>query len=168
MSLVTAIAWLGSARGAVRDIAQLAAPPTNFLLLKLKDLGLAIGFGAALVVSAALSVGSTAALNWLLGLVGVEDGSPAAIVATRVLGLLLAYGLDLVVLAGLYRILAGVPIPARPLWQGAALGAERRLSARGLNRHPGASLPPSAPDPGLAVRAGFAKRLAPAASRCGP
>jgi membrane protein len=123
VSLVTAIAWLGSARSAVRDIAQLAAPPTNFLLLKLKDLGLAIGFGAALVVSAALSVGSTAALNWLLGLVGVEDGSPAAIVATRVLGLLLAYGLDLVVLAGLYRILAGVPIPARPLWQGAALGA---------------------------------------------
>ena len=51
VSLVTAIAWLGSARGAVRDIAQLAAPPTNFLLLKLKDLGLAIGFGVALVVS---------------------------------------------------------------------------------------------------------------------
>jgi membrane protein len=123
VSLFTAIAWLSSARDAVRDIADLAAPPTNFLLLKLKDLGLALGFGLALVVSAALSAGSTAALSFLLGLVGVNDGSAGALVATRVLGLALAYGLDLVALAALYRILAGVPIPARPLWQGAALGA---------------------------------------------
>lgn len=123
VSLVTALAWLGSARDAVRDIAELAAPPTNFLLLKLKDLGLAVGFGLALMVSALLSAGSTAALSFVLGLIGVHDGSPAALVATRILGLLLAFGLDLVLLAALYRVLAGVPIPPKPLWQGAALGA---------------------------------------------
>ena len=47
----------------------------------------------------------------------------AATVAARALGLVLAFVLDVAVLAALYRVLAGVPIPARPLWQGAMLGA---------------------------------------------
>lgn len=123
VSLVTAIAWLGSARDAVRDIADLAAPPTNFLLLKLKDLGLAVAFGLALLVSAALSLGSTTLLAWVLDGVGIDDDSVLATVSARALGLLLAFVLDVAVLAALYRILAGVPIPARPLWQGAILGA---------------------------------------------
>ena len=123
VSLVTAIAWLGSARDAVRDIADLAAPPTNFLLLKLKDLGLAVAFGLALLVSAALSLGSTTLLAWVLDGVGIDEDSVLATVSARALGLLLAFVLDVAVLAALYRILAGVPIPARPLWQGAILGA---------------------------------------------
>ena len=123
VSLVTAIAWLGSARDAVRDIADLAAPPTNFLLLKLKDLGLAVAFGLALVISAALSLGSTTLLAWVLDGVGIDEDSVLATLAARVLGLLLAFVLDVAVLAALYRILAGVPIPPKPLWQGAILGA---------------------------------------------
>jgi len=122
-ALVTAIAWLGSARDAVRDIAELAAPPTNFLLLKLKDLGLALAFGVALIVSAALSVGSTAALTGVLDLLGVDEDSVPATITARALGLVLAFALDVVVLAALYRVLAGVPMPARPLWQGSLLGA---------------------------------------------
>lgn len=122
-SLVTAIAWLGSARDAVRDIADLAAPPTNFFLLKLRDLGLAIAFGIALIVSAALSLGSTAALAWVLDGLGIDEDSLAATLVARILGLALAFVLDVGVLAALYRVLAGVPIPARPLWQGAILGA---------------------------------------------
>jgi membrane protein len=46
----------------------------------------------------------------------------AATVAARALGLALVFVLDVAVLAALYRVLAGVPIPARPLWQGALLG----------------------------------------------
>jgi membrane protein len=123
LSLVTAIGWLGSARDAVRDIAELAAPPTNFLLLRLKDLGLAVAFGVALIISAALSIASTTALSWLLDTAGIDEHSFAATVAARALGLVLAFVLDIAVLAGLYRVLAGVPIPPRPLWQGALLGA---------------------------------------------
>ncbi len=123
VSLFTALAWLSSARDAVRDIAQLAAPPTNFLLLRAKDLGLAIVFGLALIVSAALSVGSTSLLAWILETLGVDERSVGATVAARILGLALAFALDVGVLAGLYRVLAGVPIPPRPLWQGALIGA---------------------------------------------
>jgi membrane protein len=123
VSLFTALAWLSSARDAVRDIAELAAPPTNFLLLRLKDLGLAVAFGLALILSAALSLGSTSLLAWLLDTVGIDETSLAATLAARALGLVLAFALDVAVLAGLYRVLAGVPIPARPLWQGALLGA---------------------------------------------
>jgi membrane protein len=121
-SLVTAIGWLAASRDAVRDIADLAAHPTNFLLLRLRDLGLAVCFGIALVVSAALSIGSTNALAWLLDSLGIDENSMAATVAARALGLALVFVLDVAVLAALYRVLAGVPIPARPLWQGALLG----------------------------------------------
>jgi membrane protein len=123
VSLFTALAWLSSSRDAVRDIAELAAPPTNFLLLRLKDLGLAIVFGLALIVSAALSLGSISLLAWVLENLGVDERSVGATVAARILGLVLAFALDVCVLAGLYRILAGVPIPPRPLWQGAIIAA---------------------------------------------
>jgi len=122
-TLFTAVGWLGSARDAIRDLAGLAAPATNFALLKAKDLGLALAFGAAIIVSAALSVFSTAALNATLAFLGVDEHSIAAILVARVVGLALMFGLDACVLAALYRILAGVPIPRGPLWQGALLGA---------------------------------------------
>ena len=122
-TLFTAIGWLGSARDAVRDIAGLASPATHFALLKLRDLGLALAFGVALLVSAALSVGSTAALAWLQSLVGIDSASLAATITTRVVGLALMFALDVGTLVALYRVLAGVPIPRRPLIQGAVLGA---------------------------------------------
>ncbi len=122
-SLVTAIGWLAAAREAVREIADLAAPPTNFLLLRVRDLGLALAFGLSLILSAALSIGSTSALAWLLDSLGFDEDSMVATVSARALGLALAFVLDIAVLAALYRVLAGVPIPPRPLWQGALLGA---------------------------------------------
>ena len=54
--LLTGLGWLASARDAVRALFDLPGERTNFLLLKLKDFGLALGFGAVLLVSAALSV----------------------------------------------------------------------------------------------------------------
>ncbi|MEO5921586.1 MAG: YihY/virulence factor BrkB family protein [Pseudolysinimonas sp.] len=122
VGLFTAIGWLAAAREAVRDIAELAAPPTNFLLLRVRDLGLALTFGVALVLSATLSIGSTTALAWLLDSLGVDEHSLLATISARALGLVLTFVLDVAVLAALYRVLAGVPIPPRPLWQGALLG----------------------------------------------
>lgn len=122
-TLFTAVGWLDSARSAVRDLAGLAAPVTNFALLKLQDLGLALAFGVALVASAALSVFSTAAMNATLALLHVDERSLTTILTARIIGLALMFGLDTCVLAALYRVLAGVPIPRGPLWQGALLGA---------------------------------------------
>jgi membrane protein len=118
----TALGWLASARDAIRLIGDLPGSRMNFFLLKLKDLGLAIGFGALLLVSAALSVFSTQALGGVLEWLGIKDDQVATI-AARLLSVLLMFILDTVVLGALYRILAGVHIPLRYLAQGALLGA---------------------------------------------
>lgn len=118
----TALGWLASARDAVRLIGDLPGSRMNFFLLKLKDLGLAIGFGALLLVSAALSVFSTQALGGVLEWLGIKDDQVATI-AARLLSVVLMFILDTVVLGALYRILAGVHIPMRYLAQGALLGA---------------------------------------------
>ena len=118
----TALGWLASARDAVRLIGDLPGSRMNFFLLKLKDLGLAIGFGALLLVSAALSVFATQALGGVLEWLGIKDDQVATVTA-RLLSVLLMFILDTVVLGALYRILAGVHIPMRYLAQGALLGA---------------------------------------------
>ena len=120
--LFTAIGFLGSAREAVRRIFEVAPSTTNFLLLKLKDLGLAVGFGVALIVSTVLSTVSTAALSWFLAVTGVGAESTVGTIVGRLVGVLVVLLIDTAVLAALYRVLAGIPIPPRRLFGGALVG----------------------------------------------
>jgi len=120
--LFTAIGFLASAREAVRRIFVIAPSTTNFLLLKLKDLGLAVGFGLALIVSTALSAVSTSALSWFLAVTGVGAESVVGTIVGRVVGVLVVLLIDTAVLAALYRVLAGIPIPPRRLLGGALVG----------------------------------------------
>jgi len=120
--LFTAIGFLASARDAVRRIFDVAPSTTNFLLLKLKDLGLAIGFGAALVVSTVVSTVSTSALSWVLAVTGIGAESTVGTIGGRLVGLLVALAIDTAVLTALYRVLAGIPIPRRRLLGGALIG----------------------------------------------
>ncbi len=121
--LLTALGWLSSTRDAVRALFDLPGERLNFLLLKLKDLGLALGFGAALLVSSALSVFSTQALDVALGWLDIREGSVIAGVTGRIAGLALMLLLDTVVLGMLYRVLSGLTIPLRRLVVGSVLGA---------------------------------------------
>lgn len=120
--LFTALGWIASGRDAVRTMFSLPPDALNFLLLKLKDFGLAIGFGVVLIISAALSLGSTAALSWALDLAGLSDSSMAAELSTRTVGLLLAFVIDVFTLGIFYRVVADVPIPIRQLVPGAVFG----------------------------------------------
>ena len=121
--VLTALGWLSSCRDAIRALFSLPAAKGNFLLLKLKDLGLAIGFGAALLVSSALLVLSTRALGFTLSRLGIDEHSPIATVLGGGIGLLLMFVLDTAVLATLYRILSDLQIPLRRLLAGALIGA---------------------------------------------
>ena len=121
--LFTALGWLASGRDAVRLLFSLPTAPTNFLLLKLKDLGLALGFGLAMVLSAGLSVFSTAALGSVFDWLGVDEKSDAATLAARGVGLLIVLILDAAVLGAFYRIVSGIRIPFRQLAQGVLLAA---------------------------------------------
>lgn len=120
---LTALGWLASGREAVRTLFGLPAPATNPVLLKLKDLALAFGFGALVVASAALSAFGASALEWLFDLTGVEDGSAAATLAARAGGLVLVLVLDTLVLGTFYRIVSGINIPLRLLAPGTVMAA---------------------------------------------
>lgn len=120
--LVTALGWLASGRDAIRTMFALPGDALNFFLLKLKDLGLAIGFGIVLLISAGLSLGSTAALAWILDSLSVDERSVAAAVSARAVGLAVAFVIDVLTLGAFYRVVADVPIPFRQLVPGALLG----------------------------------------------
>jgi membrane protein len=121
--VVTTLGWLASARDAVRVVFGLDSPKTNFVILKLKDLGLAVGFGLVLVVSAVLSVAGSAATGILLDAVGIGSDSVAATIAGRVVTLAIMFVLDALVLGMLFRVLSGVHIPWSRLRGGVLLGA---------------------------------------------
>lgn len=121
--LFTAVSWLAAGRDAVRLLFSLPTPPTNFLLLKLRDLGLAAGFGLATLASAALSVLSTTALKAAFGWLGIDSESDVAIVAVRAVGLAVVLLLDVVALALFYRVVSAIRIPFRQLAQGVVLAA---------------------------------------------
>ena len=121
--LVTALGWLSSARSALRIIFGVPQLKTNFLLLKLRDLAVAIGFGVLMIVSAALSVAGSAATGFLLGLIGVSPHSAIGIVVGKVVTIAASVVIDLVILGGLFRVLSGVDIPLRRLAGGIIVGA---------------------------------------------
>ena len=120
--LFSALNWLASAREATRSIFDLPNYDANPVLLKVKDLGLAVGFGALLILSTVLSVVSTLAFDTVLEWLGIRDSTTSGIIG-RIITLGVMFLLDTVVLAALYRVLAGVRIPLRRLRQGALIGA---------------------------------------------
>ena len=120
--IMTAIGWLASGRVAVRTLFGLDAPKGNPVLLKVKDLGLALGFGVAIMLSAAVTVFSTTALDWALDLIGLGSDSDVGRTLGRIVGLLIVLVFDTAVLAAFLRLVSGIRIPWRQLRQGAILG----------------------------------------------
>lgn len=142
--IFTGLGWLNGMRQAVRSIFELPRPTTNAVLLKIKDLAFGVGFGMVLLISAALSLFSTAALQFVFDLVGLGDASTWLDVAGRVVGALLMLAIDTTVFAVLFRVLAGVHIPLKhllwgSLFGGIALGVLKLLGSAllgGASRNP--------------------------------
>ena len=121
--LFTALGWLAAGRDAVRLLFGLPSAPTNFLLLKLKDLVLALGFGLAMLVSAAVSVLSTSALNWVFDWAAIDKTSVVAAIAANAVGPIIVLVLDVLVLVAFYRVVSSIRIPWHQLWQGVLIAA---------------------------------------------
>ncbi len=117
-----AIGAIGALRKAFRDLADKAEDRTFFLWLLLRDLLLAIGFGAALAVAAAVTFFSTAALEVLFGWFGVSERDPVYEVSTRAVSILVIFVIDTIVIAAMFRLLSGLRPNARSLWTGALIG----------------------------------------------
>jgi membrane protein len=121
--LFTALGWLATARDSVRTLFDLPPAPGNVVLQKLVDLGLGVAFAALLVIAAGLSFAGTTATESVLGGLGIDARSVAGLVLSRAATVIVAVLVYAVTLAGLYRLLARVKVPARILRHGVLLGA---------------------------------------------
>jgi membrane protein len=119
--LLTAVGFLGTLRTAVRIMFAVPPPAENPVLLKLKDLGLAVAFGAVVLLTAVISLVSTALLDLVLRLLGIAKDDWLAAVAPGVVGALLILVIDTLLVAAAFRVLSGLRIPRRRLWAGALL-----------------------------------------------
>jgi membrane protein len=121
--LATTLGWLSTTAQAVRGIFGMGQETTFFLLVKLRELGLGLLFGLALIVSAVISIVSTEALRWFLGLFGQGADSFWFLVLSQAVALLIVLIIDTITLAALFRVLSHVRIPFRNLLVGSLLGA---------------------------------------------
>ncbi len=121
--LVTALGWLSSARTGIRVLFGLPQVKRNFLVLKLRDLGVGVGLAILLIISAALSVAGSAATTALLPLIGVSSTSFIGALAGRVVTLAVMFVLDAVTLGIFFSVMSGVKLPFRRLVGGAIVGA---------------------------------------------
>lgn len=147
----TAIGWLYYTRQAVRAVFGLTRDTTNYVLQKVRDLGLALMFGVVLLISAVLTIFSTEALTLLLTLLGLEDTYLTNLV-TRISGLFVSVLLNIVTLGAMFRVLARVAVPWRNLFFGTLLGS---ATLAGLSTLAGLFLGSATRNPLLATFAVF-------------
>ncbi|TFD91304.1 YihY/virulence factor BrkB family protein [Cryobacterium serini] len=120
--LVTALGWLSATAQAVRTVFDMPQQTTFFLWVKLRELGLGLVFGLALILSALVSLASTALLGALFGIFQIPQDSFFYEASARVTGLIVVLVIDTLTLVGLFRVLSRVRIPWRRLFTGALLG----------------------------------------------
>jgi membrane protein len=118
-----AIGAIGSLRTALRLLADRVGDDLFFLWVVLRNLGLAIGIGAALAVSAGVSMLATAGIGLVTAWLGLGADDPFAVVVARIVSVLGVFVLDGLVVAVSFRLLSGMKPPAPALWTGALIGA---------------------------------------------
>ncbi len=120
--LAAAIGAIGSLRTAFRMLADQPDDQTFFLWLLLRDLVLAIGFGASLAGAAAVTFLSTSALGTMFDWLGIPTRDALYEGTTRTVSILVIFAIDTLVIAGMFRLLSGLRPRARSLWTGALIG----------------------------------------------
>lgn len=110
--------WLGALRDAIRQIFRVQGAPGNFVLVKLRDIGVLVLLGVAILVSAAVGSIAGSAAKWLAGLVGLgEQGWILTVVAV-----LVGVAIDSVIIMLMLRVLSGVTLPWRAMRNAAIFG----------------------------------------------
>lgn len=120
--LLTAVGFLATLRTAIRIVFGVPDPAEIPVLRWLKDLGLTVAFGAAVLLTAVISLLTTTALGLVLNLLGVGKGSFLATVAPGVVGAVLILLIDMGLITAAFRILSGLRVPRKRLLVGALLG----------------------------------------------
>jgi membrane protein len=112
------LGWLSALRDGIRAIFGAEGAPGNFLLAKLRDLGVLVILGLAIVLSAAVTGVAGAATSWIADQIGLGGQAWLLSVVAFVVGAVL----DGLVVLVMLRLLSGVDVPWHGLVGGAVVG----------------------------------------------
>ncbi|MBS1675359.1 MAG: YihY/virulence factor BrkB family protein [Actinobacteria bacterium] len=127
-----ALGAIGSLRIALRTLAGKIVDDVLWIWVILRNLALAAGIGVAFALSAAATIAGSFGVDWLASWLGAQHSTTTAI-AERILALLIVFGLDTALVAGLFAVLSGVRAPRGTLWAGSALGGLGLLALQQLS-----------------------------------
>ncbi|MDQ1123023.1 YihY/virulence factor BrkB family protein [Microbacterium trichothecenolyticum] len=119
----TAIGFVTFTRRAVRDTFGLPFDMRNYVLLKARDFVASALFGFALLVGALLGSVTTGAVDLLFEFLGWDKETPGWTIGARTVSAVIAFGVNTVALAALFRFLTGTTLTWRRTWPGALVGA---------------------------------------------
>lgn len=119
----TAIGFVTFTRRAVRDTFGLPFDMRNYVMLKARDFLASILFGIALLIGALLGSITTGAVDLVFGLIGWDKETLGWSVGARLISIVVAFGVNTVALASLFRFLTGTTLTWRRAWPGAVVGA---------------------------------------------
>ncbi|WP_306186371.1 MULTISPECIES: YihY/virulence factor BrkB family protein [unclassified Streptomyces] len=120
--LFTGMGWVGQMRDCLRAVWELPDAEENPVLNKVKDGGILIGLGGAVLVTLAVSTVASAAVGWLTRQIGLSEHGWGSVVL-QVVAFLVAVAADFLVLLYVLTLLPGVEPPRRRLLVAALLGA---------------------------------------------
>lgn len=118
----TAIGFITYTRRAVRDTFGLPFDSRSYVMLKARDLLAAALFGIALLAGWVLVQITTWALDLLMTILQWHTDSTWSTILARALSLIVAFLVNAVALALLFRFLTGTSLRWRRIWPGSILG----------------------------------------------
>ncbi|MET8244847.1 YihY/virulence factor BrkB family protein [Streptomyces sp. NPDC005202] len=120
--LFTGIGWVGQMRDCLRAVWELPDPEENPLLSKLKDAGVLVGLGGAVLLTLAVSTVASAAIGWTSRQIGLDEHGWGSVLL-RIVAFAVAVLADFLVLLYVLTLLPGVEPPRRRLVVAALIGA---------------------------------------------
>ncbi|MGW3495094.1 YihY/virulence factor BrkB family protein [Streptomyces sp. NPDC001020] len=120
--LFAGINWVGQVRDCLRAVWELPDGDENPLMRKVKDAGVLLGLGGAVVVTLATSTVASALVGWLAGPLGLVSGDWGSVLL-RVAAFAVSVLADFLVLLYALTLLPGVEPPRRRLLTAALIGA---------------------------------------------
>lgn len=118
-----AIGAIGSLRMAFRQLARHVHDDIFWIWVIVRNVLIAIGIGAAFLVSAVVTFYGTAGIGAFTEWLGKGPNDPLTVFSARALSLIVVFVLDALCIGILFRLLSGLKPSARSLWSGALLGA---------------------------------------------
>jgi membrane protein len=120
--LFTGIGWAGSMRECLRAVWELSDEEENPVLRKVKDAGILVGLGGAILVTLAASAVASAMIGWIIRQLGIDEDGWGGVLL-RIAAFLIAVLADFLLLLYVLTLLPGVEPTRHRLVVAALTGA---------------------------------------------